>query len=88
MAGLNQKSIALKFIPGENKAPEVLINTEGSLADLIRKLAEKNDIPIIRDEGLANVLSLVPEGEEIPENLYKAVAAIYRFIQKIEKDLN
>ncbi|MCB1177040.1 MAG: EscU/YscU/HrcU family type III secretion system export apparatus switch protein [Leptospiraceae bacterium] len=79
--------VALKFHPGKDSAPVVVASGEGVLGELIKKIAKDNSVPIIKDPELANFLSKVPVGEEIPEKLYKAVVKIYLFIYKIEKDL-
>lgn len=79
--------IALQFLPEKDAAPVVVATGEGVLGELILKIAQKNSIPIIKDPSLAKVLVKIPVGEEIPENLYKAVAKIYHFIFEIEKDL-
>ena len=41
--------------------------------------AEQAGVPQYPDPELAMVLSQVPLGEEIPENLYKAVAEVIAF---------
>lgn len=79
--------VALKYLPNSNRAPVVIAKGEGILADLIRKIAQKNKIPIVTDPSLAFLLNQVPIDKEIPENLYKAVAKIYQFLFEIEKDL-
>ena len=83
-----KKSIALSFLPAEDSAPRVVASGEGVLADLIREVAEKNSIEIIEDAHLAEQLIQIPEGEEVPENLYRAVAAVFAYLYKLENDLN
>jgi flagellar biosynthesis protein len=80
-------SIALKFSPEEDDSPRVIASGDGFTGDMIHKIALENGIPIQKNPELAVLLSRVPEGEEIPENLYLAVAKIFAFIYKLEKDL-
>ncbi len=72
--------IALKFTPEQNQGPVILASGEGFLAEKIRRIAEKRGIPIVEDGTLAQVLSPLPVGEEIPENLYRAVAGVFAFV--------
>ena len=80
-------SIALKFIPGEDAAPKVIASGDGFLGNRITEIAKLNNISIIKDENLAKILHKVPVGTEVPENLYKAVAAIFSFIYNLENGL-
>jgi flagellar biosynthesis protein len=80
-------SVALQFDPNKHSAPEIIASGEGELGDLVRKIAEKHSIPIVKDPMLASTLVKIPVGQEIPEKLYQAVVKIYQFIYKIEKDL-
>lgn len=66
-------SVALKFIPKKDNAPVITAAASGFLGDVIRNVAEKNSI-------LAESLSELPVGSEIPENLYRAVGAIFSMI--------
>jgi flagellar biosynthesis protein len=46
----------------------------GYIADRIIAVAEENGIPIRHDPALVKALEALELGEEIPEDLYKAVA--------------
>lgn len=80
--------IALKFVPEKNKGPLILASGEGLLGDKIRSIAEKHKVPIVEDPPLAQALSPLPVGKEIPENLYRAVAGVFAFVlsQNIESE--
>lgn len=78
-----KEAAALKYNPEENNAPVVVAGGRGSIAEKIIKLAEENDIPLFKDENTAHVLCSLPAGEEIPVELYQAVAEIYAFILKV-----
>ncbi|MDX1959205.1 MAG: EscU/YscU/HrcU family type III secretion system export apparatus switch protein [Leptospiraceae bacterium] len=81
------KSVALKFLPDSDKAPRVIASGDGYLGYLIYKLGKSKNVPIEKNPELAEFLSQVPVGEEIPENLYLAVAKIFAFLDNLEKDL-
>jgi len=53
------------------------------LAKNIINLAKSHDIPIKEDADLIEVLSKVDLNEEVPPNLYKAVAEIFSFLYQM-----
>ncbi|TQV71423.1 hypothetical protein FLL45_19910 [Aliikangiella marina] len=71
------KAAALKY-DGEN-APTIVAKGSGELAKEIIAAAEANDVHIHNDPTLIEVLSRLELGDEIPENLYLAVAKIIAF---------
>ncbi len=79
------KSIAMRFVSEENLAPVIVASGDGILGEKISSIAKKNNIPVIKDTALAENLYHLPIDQEIPENLYKAVASIFRFILELEK---
>jgi flagellar biosynthesis protein len=70
-------AVALKY-DGKN-APKVTATGEGATAQQILEIAEKHGIPLQTDPELARVLAQIPLGEEIPRELYIAVAEIIAF---------
>ncbi|MCF8011741.1 MAG: EscU/YscU/HrcU family type III secretion system export apparatus switch protein [Clostridiales bacterium] len=78
---------ALRYQPEENGAPVVVAEGKGHMAGLIKEIADKNDIPVYKDEALADTLSQLGVGSEIPEYLYEAVAEILVFVAGIDKKL-
>ncbi|MEI2388076.1 EscU/YscU/HrcU family type III secretion system export apparatus switch protein [Breoghania sp. JC706] len=61
-------------------APRVTAKGQGYVADAILKLAEESGVPVEEDAILAQALSQVELNDEIPEELYRAVAVIIGFI--------
>ncbi len=68
---------ALKY-DGEN-APKLVAKASGILAEKIIEKAKQHDIHIHNDPILLSVLSRLELGDEIPKNLYLAVAKIIAF---------
>lgn len=60
----------------ELKAPEVVAKGMDEQAMRIRRIAEEAGVPVVRDVPLAQGLFELELGEEIPERLYDAVAAV------------
>ncbi len=72
------KAVALKW--NGKTAPKVSAKGEGNLAEQILKIAREHNIPIQEDnEILVAALAQIDLGDEIPENLYLAVAQIIAF---------
>lgn len=55
-------------------APKVTATGAGYIAERILEIARENGIPIREDPALVKALEALELGEEIPEDLYKAVA--------------
>lgn len=75
-------AVALKYTPGENKAPVVVAKGKDRIAQNIRELALKNWVHIIENPPLARSLFKLPLNKEIPQEFYKAVAEIIKYVFK------
>jgi len=60
-------------------APTVIAKGNGEIARQILAIAEKHNIPLREDPELLGLLAKLDLGQEIPENLYLAVAQIIAF---------
>ncbi|WP_462106479.1 FlhB-like flagellar biosynthesis protein [Campylobacter concisus] len=80
-----KKAVALGYNRSKDNAPRVLASGAGEIANRIIDLAKEHDIPIKEDTDLIEILSKVEVDQEIPPNLYKAVAEIFSFLYKITK---
>ena len=78
-------AVALKYDSSVMGAPKLLAKGAGKIADRIKELAEKHDIPILENRELAQSLySLVEIGQEIPSILYQAIAEVLAYIYKLK----
>lgn len=87
MDNKNQKpkqAIALSYDPSED-APKVIASGRGALAERIIEKAKESDVPIHRDDKLADTLSRLEIGEMIPPELYEVVAEILVFVDAMDK---
>ncbi|NVO16537.1 MAG: EscU/YscU/HrcU family type III secretion system export apparatus switch protein [Rhodoplanes sp.] len=74
-------AIALHYeAPG---APRVVAKGKGAIGEKIIETARANGVPIEENAGLAAALSSVELGDEIPEELYRAVAEVLTFILRL-----
>jgi flagellar biosynthesis protein len=76
---INPPDLAVALSYDGNNAPRVTAKGAGAVAEQIVELAKQHDIPLHADSGLVQVLSNVPLGEEIPRQLYLAVAEVIAF---------
>lgn len=82
-------AVALKYDAGESPAPRVLVKGIRKRALRIKSLALENNIPVIEDPPLARALyRSVQEEQEIPEELYPAVATILAAIYRKRKHIS
>lgn len=68
-------------------APKVTAKGHGLVAEEIISLAQKHEVPIRADHDLVRVLSTVELNDEVPEQLYLAVAEIIAFAYTIKGEL-
>lgn len=80
-----KKASALTYSPGEDHAPKVIATGKGVIAEKIIETAKEAKIPIYEDEHLADVLSGIRIGSEIPAELYEVVAEVLAFISKLDE---
>ena len=78
-------AVALKYESGKNEAPVVLAKGEDYLAQKIKEKARENNIEIVENKPLARALyANVDVGQEIPEELYQAVAEVLAMVYNLK----
>ena len=73
-------AVALEYEKGSREAPRVVAKGRGELARRIVELAEENGVTIDANGPLAEALSGVELDEQIPLELYEAVAEVIGFV--------
>ena len=77
-------AVALRYDPATMAAPVVVAKGRDALAARIRALAEEHGVPIMEEPPLARALyQAVEVGQEIPEELYVAVAEVLAFVWRL-----
>lgn len=71
-----QRAVALQYGVSDS-APVIVAAGMGHLAEKILDVAQENGVPIYEDNSLATILSQLNLGQEIPQELYRAVVEIY-----------
>ena len=78
-------AVALKYEQNKGKAPVVVAKGEDYLAAKIKEAARENNIEIVENKPLARMLYYNVElDEEIPPDLYQAVAEVLAFVYNIK----
>ncbi len=81
-----KKASALSYSPGEDKAPKIIASGKGEIAQKIIEKAKEANIPVYEDSHLAEALSHISIGEEIPAELYEVVAEVLSFISRLDEN--
>ncbi len=71
-------AVALLY-DGEN-APILTAKGRGELAERIIETARESEVPLKEDAALSTMLAQLELGEQIPEELYMAVAEVLAFV--------
>ncbi|MBE5890880.1 MAG: flagellar biosynthesis protein FlhB [Lachnospiraceae bacterium] len=83
-SGLDKTAVAIAYEPGE-AAPKILATGKGAVADKIIEKAKEADVPLYKDNKLADTLSRLKIGDMIPPELYEVVAEILVFVDDMDK---
>ena len=79
-----KKAAALKY--EENlTAPVVTASGIGFIADKIIEKAKENTVPIVYNKELTDLLCNVDVGENIPPDLYEAIAHIIAYVADLDR---
>lgn len=78
-------SVAIRYEAGAMSAPTVIAKGQDYIALKIREIAKKNRIVIMENKPLARALySQVEIGQQIPEEMFKAVAEVLAYVYKLQ----
>jgi flagellar biosynthetic protein FlhB len=73
-------AVALKYDREKDGAPRVLAKGIDHKAERIKSIAREHDVATLRNVPLAHALLRVDVGNEVPEELYDAVAEVLNFV--------
>lgn len=80
-----KKAVALSYKEDFN-APKVVAKGKGEIAEKIVEVGKKENVEIYKDEELIDELISLELHEEIPPELYEAVAEIILFVYRLDKE--
>lgn len=79
-------AVALRYDRGEMNAPLVVAKGAELMAARIREIASEARVPVTRDVPLARALYELEVDEEVPEELYEAVAVVLRWVYELAEE--
>ncbi len=77
-------AVAIAYEPGD-RAPKILATGKGQVAEKIIEKAKESDVPLYKDDKLADTLSKLRIGDMIPPELYEVVAEILVFVDDMDR---
>ena len=82
-----REAVALRYDRAAgDRAPEVVAKGKGEIAERILETAAAAGVPIREDGDLLELLSMVELGEEIPVEVYAAVAQLVSFLWSLNEE--
>ena len=82
---LNEKTAVAISYDTDDAAAKILATGKGAVAEKIIQKAKESDVPLYKDNKLANTLSKLQIGDMIPPELYEVVAEILVFVDDMDK---
>jgi len=73
-------AVAIRYDEEKMSSPKIVATGRRLVAQQIKEVARRYGVPIYRDVPLARSLAELELDDEIPEELYEAVAAVLRFV--------
>lgn len=78
-------AVAIKYDDETGHAPKVVAKGLRKNAEKIKEIARQAGVPILRNVPLAQALNKLDVEEEIPEELYEAVAEVLNFVMELKE---
>jgi flagellar biosynthesis protein len=82
---LRRHAVALSYKENQHTAPIIAAKGSGLIADNIIEKAKESGVPIQEDPSLVELLGKLNIQEQVPEDLYQAVAEVFAFIYRLDK---
>lgn len=81
-----KEAVALSYQPDQQDAPKVIAKGKGKIAENILGKAAEHGVPVQEDASLVELLGQLDINESIPEELYQAVAEVFAFVYRLDKE--
>lgn len=80
------QAAALSYDQERHEAPVVVAKGSRIVAEKIIEMAKKHNIPLQRDPELLQILMKLEINQEIPENVFHAVAEVLAMVYKANRN--
>lgn len=78
-------AVAIKY-SAQMVSPTIVAKGAGAVAEKIKKIAKENNVPVVENKPLARtIFKTLKIGQNIPRELYTAVAEVLSYIYKLRK---
>lgn len=81
------RAVALRYAAGSESAPTVSAKGRGEVAERMLALAREHGVPVREDADLIALLSTCDLGDEIPVELFTAVAELLTYLYRVNGEL-
>lgn len=78
-------AVAIKYDRVQDNAPRVIAKGLRLKAERIKEIAKEYGVPLMKNTTLAGALYRVDVGQEVPEELYDAVAEVLNFVWALQQ---
>jgi len=78
-------SVAISYQRSEMDAPRIVAKGADHLAFRIREIAREHQVPIIENKPVARALYKQEVGDEVPEEMFTAVAELLAYVYSLKK---
>ena len=82
----DEVAIAIKYDREKDNAPRVIAKVLRIKAEKRNVIARQHNSSVMQNAGLANALYRVDVGQEVPEELYDAVAEVLNFVFALKQE--
>ena len=77
-------SVAISYDRAAMDAPQIVAKGADHLAFRIREIARKHEVPIVENKPVARALYKMEVGDEVPEEMFKAVAEVLAYVYSLK----
>ncbi len=78
-------SVAIAYDRESMEAPQILAKGADHLAFRIREIAREHKVPVLENKPVARALYTLEVGEQVPEEMFKAVAEILAYVYSLKR---
>lgn len=86
MKPAREEAVALRWDAEAMNAPNVVARGKGEIAQRILQVAEEHGIPVTAEPDVLELLAFTEIGDEIPVELYTAIAEILSFLFRLNAE--
>jgi flagellar biosynthesis protein len=84
----HKQAVALRYNKSTDSAPHVVAKGTDYIADAILDLGRKHTVPVYQNKALTSLLMAIEIDQEIPPELYAAVAEVLACIYRLDQDFS